>query len=261
MFKIIRFNLIFLIILFLSKTAQSASSELNSKLNSELNSKLSSEVSPELDSELSMEELIQLSHAKELMGKYYEKSIVKNALSLEAKNKFVHEWTELSLKGKWKKQAKKISKAILYMSKKYELDPLFLLAVIQGESGFNPSIVGKFGEHGLMQIKPSTGRWIAGKEGFTWRGKNTLFDPLMNIKIGAAYFYYLREQFNSHSRLYLAAYNMGATNVKKALGKKVWPKEYPIHVMHYYIQLYQELSARAELKEMAQTVLARLEKR
>jgi soluble lytic murein transglycosylase len=217
--------------------------------------------SAEAPEELSVDELVQLSHVKELMGKYFKKDVANKAYAIEEKNKFVKEWTEISLRGKWKKQAKKIANQILYSSKKFEMDPLFVMAVILGESSFNPLAKGGVGEQGLMQIRPTTARWVCEKEGITCRGKNFLFDPVMNIKIGVAYFYYLREEFKSHGRLYLAAYNMGATNVKRSLDKKKWPKEYPVRVMHHYLELYAELTKRGELKEMAATVLGKISSR
>jgi soluble lytic murein transglycosylase len=94
-----------------------------------------------------------------------------------------------------------------------------------------------------MQLLPSTGRWMAQKSGIRWTGKRTLEDPVANIRIGAAYLAYLRERFDSHGRLYLAAYNMGTTNVNRALARDVWPREYPSRVMQRYVRFYRELVA------------------
>ena len=59
-----------------------------------------------------------------------------------------------------------------------------------------------------------------------WNGEKTLRDPIANIKLGTAYIAWLREKFDNHSQLYLAAYNMGARSVNKALAQNVWPKDY-----------------------------------
>ncbi|MGE0529281.1 MAG: lytic transglycosylase domain-containing protein, partial [Bdellovibrionales bacterium] len=56
---------------------------------------------------------------------------------------------------------------------------------------------------------------------------------------------YLRSKFDSHARLYLAAYNMGQGNVGEALEKNVWPKDYPIHVMKFYVEFYSALDAKS----------------
>jgi soluble lytic murein transglycosylase len=117
------------------------------------------------------------------------------------------------------------------------------MAVIENESSFNPTIVGSHGEIGLMQITPVTASWISEKYGVTYKGKASLYDPSINIKIGAAYLSFLREKFNFHSKLYLAAYNMGVSNVHRALGRKVTPQEYSNRVMKRYISFYSKMKA------------------
>jgi hypothetical protein len=52
---------------------------------------------------------------------------------------------------------------------------------------------------------------------------------------------YLREEFDFQGQLYLAAYNMGSGNVRKALNRNVKPKEYSTRVMHRYLRFYAEL--------------------
>jgi soluble lytic murein transglycosylase len=74
-----------------------------------------------------------------------------------------------------------------------------------------------------------------------WKGKKSLKDPSNNIRIGSAYIAYLREEFDFEGQLYLAAYNMGSGNVRKALGKKIRPKDYSTRVMHRYLRFYAEL--------------------
>ena len=43
----------------------------------------------------------------------------------------------------------------------YDLDPYFIAAVINTESGFDASAVSSAGAQGLMQIMPETAEWIA----------------------------------------------------------------------------------------------------
>jgi soluble lytic murein transglycosylase len=82
---------------------------------------------------------------------------------------------------------------------------------------------------------------MAKKIKMPWKGEDTLRDPVANIKLGTAYIAWLREKFDNHSQLYLAAYNMGARSVNKALAKNVWPKDYPKHVMKRYIAFYRSI--------------------
>lgn len=184
---------------------------------------------------------VRLTHARELLGKYYKKSIVRKGVNSDHVSEFISQHIRSALKGKWKSKAARISRTILQESEKYEFDPMFVMAVIENESSFIPGIVGKDGEIGLMQLRPKTAEWVANKFKLPWKGEKTLRDPIMNIRIGTAYLSLLRERFDAHSRLYLSAYNMGAGNVKKALSKQVWPKDYPVRVMKRYVHMYSKL--------------------
>jgi len=185
--------------------------------------------------------MTRLTHAKELLGKYYRRSVVKSGEQIPDVELTVSDWVKRGLAKKWQSQTKAVSKAILRESRKYGFDPVFLMAVIENESSFNPEAIGPVGEIGLMQVTPQTGKWIAERSNLKWKGEATLKDPVANIRIGAAYLAYLRERFGFHSRLYLAAYNMGATNVNRALDKQIWPKDYASRVMQRYIRFYSEL--------------------
>jgi len=187
----------------------------------------------------------RIAQAKELLGKHYQKSIVRKGESVPGISDFVKKQVKQLTVAKWKNSHYKISAAIMRASKKHSFDPMFLMAVIQNESTFDPSIHGSFGEIGLMQIKPSTADWISKKAGIRYKSGADLENPVKNIEIGAAYLAYLRTRFNSHSRLYLSAYNMGTTNVNRALGKQIWPKDYASRVMGFYVKYYTELASPA----------------
>jgi soluble lytic murein transglycosylase len=184
---------------------------------------------------------MRIEHARELMGNSYKKSIVskfENRLDIE-KNIFtvVNE----RLPKIFKPRANAIAKAIIDESTNHSLDPYFVMAVISGESSFNPLIIGPVGEIGLMQIRPTTGEWISKIIKAEWKGESTLKDPVKNIKLGVAYLSWLRNKFQGHGQLYVAAYNMGPKSVKKAVSRNVYPKDYPIHVMKRYIAFYKEI--------------------
>jgi hypothetical protein len=182
---------------------------------------------------------VRLHHAHELLGRYYKKSSVSVGESIPKINSAVYHWTKDHLPAKYKSQSGQIAQTIIDVSMKQQFDPVFLMSVIEGESSWRPEKVGGVGEIGLMQLRPSTGQWMAKRAGVKWQGDKTLFDPCLNIKIGAAYLNYLRDRFDDHARLYLAAYNMGQTNVDSALIRKIWPKDYPIHIMKYYVEFYE----------------------
>lgn len=192
----------------------------------------------------------RLKHARELLGSRYKGSLVKTTEDIPKINGQVYRWTKEKLPKKYRSQYQKIAQAIIDESYKHGFDPVFLMSVIEGESSFDPRKKGTVGEIGLMQIRGSTGEWIATREGLKWKGEKSLYDPATNIKLGAAYLSYLRDHYDMHARLYLAAYNMGQGNVAHALEKKIWPKDYPIHVMKRYVAYYTTMAeALAEKKK------------
>lgn len=180
-------------------------------------------------------------HARELMGNNYKKSVVSKNGTKKNFSKNIHDIVKENLPKAYKAKASLISKTIIDESGKYALDPYFVLAVISGESSFNPLAIGPVGEIGLMQIRPRTGQWIAKIAKGQWNGETTLRDPIQNIKLGVAYLSWLRAKFDGHGQLYLAAYNMGPKAVKKAVSRDVYPKDYPIHVMKRYIAFYKQI--------------------
>jgi soluble lytic murein transglycosylase len=182
----------------------------------------------------------RLHHAKELLGKHYRHSSVRVGEDITKINFEIYRLTHERLPAKYKNDYQKVAQAIIDESYKYEFDPVFLVSIIQSESSFGPEMKGKFGEIGLMQIMPATGKWISERYGLKWKSaKRTLRDPVANIRVGAAYLDYLRERFDSHARLYIAAYNMGPKNVMSAQEKNIWPKDYATVVMKSYVEFYQ----------------------
>lgn len=181
---------------------------------------------------------LRLEHSQELFGKYYEKSSVRFGESVPKINSEIYHWVRERLPSKYKHDYQQIAQTIIDESLKHEFDPVFLLSIIQTESRFNPKARGTSGEIGLMQILPPTAEWISGRAKLRWNGKRTLQDPVANIRIGAAYLAYLRDHFNMHARLYIAAYNMGQGNVANAQARKVWPRDYPGLVMRNYVDFY-----------------------
>ena len=189
----------------------------------------------------SLASIQRVDHARELLGSRYKKSIVSTFEQHDGIEKNILATITDRLPKKFKYQAKRVTDAIFKEAKTHSMDPYFVMAVISGESSFNPLAVGPVGEIGMMQIRPSTGKWMAEKIKFKWKGDRTLRDPVANIKLGTAYLAWLREKFDNHGQLYLAAYNMGAKNVNKAVGKHIWPKDYPKHVMKRYLAFYKAI--------------------
>lgn len=103
------------------------------------------------------------------------------------------------------------------------LDLALVLAVIQKESTFDPKARSAAGAVGLMQLLPSTAKWLGLKD------TSKLTTPAVNIKYGVKYLKYLWDEFGDMapadlapadlarkaSRMSIAAYNAGQGNVRK----------------------------------------------
>lgn len=100
---------------------------------------------------------------------------------------------------------------------KYGIDPYLLAAVASSESGFKADAVSRVGAVGLMQLMPTTAKWIVRQS--TWRGGSNpnLNDPQDSLDLGACYLSYLLGRFDGSVRLTLAAYNAGFAKVDKWL--------------------------------------------
>lgn len=184
---------------------------------------------------------VRIAHIKELLGHRYKRSIASTKIDKEDLLASLHQFVKKHLPEDFKNQSAKITKTIINESLKYHFDPFFLTAVISNESSFRPKANGSSGEIGLMQILPSTGKWISELYDIKWKNKNTLKDPIQNIRIGAAYINRLRNRYK-HGQLYLAAYNMGPRNLKRALKSDIRPRDYTMAVMKRYFELYESIS-------------------
>jgi soluble lytic murein transglycosylase-like protein len=129
-----------------------------------------------------------------------------------------------------------LSQLIVHESKKYSFDPLLLTAVIITESSFNNRARSNKGALGLMQIIPATGKELANEVSVQWRGIPSLYDPEINIILGA---YYLSKLFLRFGDLGLAleAYNHGPSRLKGYLKKGHLPKHYSQKVFKNYSSL------------------------
>jgi soluble lytic murein transglycosylase len=198
----------------------------------------------------------RLSHARELLGKSFKKKVIRkedSKISGVEITDFVLETTRTFLSKSNRKKSQKIGYAILNAAEEFSLDPVFLMAVIQNESSFDPKKRGSVGEIGLMQILPRTAEWIAGLYGLEYKNEKSLLDPALNIWIGAALLDKLRHQFDSEGRLYVSAYNVGPKKLRLMLSMNKNPKIYVQAVMKRYIALYQGFKTKGDLKVLSQT--------
>ncbi len=114
----------------------------------------------------------------------------------------------------------KLAGDIVENSEKYDVDPYLVLAVIKVESNFQPKAVSGMGAVGLMQLMPSTAKYVAKKFDFKFKGRNSLYNPSTNVRLGIAYLSLLDRRYNNMEHA-LWAYNYGPERYKshkKTLG-------------------------------------------
>jgi soluble lytic murein transglycosylase-like protein len=110
-------------------------------------------------------------------------------------------------------QARAVIPIVERYARRYDLDPLMVLAVIQVESRFETHAVSAQGAKGLMQLQGPTARDLALDLGLEWTGDELLFDPNVNILLGCAYLRRLIDRFGDENAA-LAAYCSGPTFVE-----------------------------------------------
>jgi soluble lytic murein transglycosylase-like protein len=98
-------------------------------------------------------------------------------------------------------------------ARRFQLDPLMVLAVIQVESRFDPAAVSEQGAIGLMQLQGPTARGLAMDLGLEWTGDDLLLDSDLNVLLGCAYLRRLMDRFGDQDAA-LAAYASGPTLVE-----------------------------------------------
>lgn len=95
-------------------------------------------------------------------------------------------------------------------NEKTGLDVNFVLSLIRQESAFNPTAKSSVGARGLMQLMPSTAKRLV-----SYKRKDELFNPDLNIKGGTMYLKKLLNNFDGNIVLALSSYNAGPNKVKR----------------------------------------------
>jgi hypothetical protein len=128
---------------------------------------------------------------------------------------------------------------IMQAARTYEVDPALIRAIIMAESNYNPRAVSHRGAQGLMQLMPTTAKWL---------GVEDTFDPALNIDAGVRYFKKLLDRFDGNVKLALAAYNAGSRYVRKYRGVPPFKatRIYIKKVLHYHRILQDQIAARSD---------------
>jgi len=137
----------------------------------------------------------------------------------------------LSARQRWS-----IARIINDESEERGYDPLFIIALVQVESGCSTTARG--GDAlGLVQLLPSTARDVARRAGIPWRGERTLTEPSSSIQIGLLYLIELEEQFDGDAYRAVAAYNLGPARVAHMSTWRAQRTRYVRKILSRYEQL------------------------
>jgi len=97
------------------------------------------------------------------------------------------------------------------------IDPSWAYAILRAESAWMPDARSGADARGLMQLLPSTAALVAKRNGITWTGGDSLFDPVTNIILGTRYLAQMAARFSGAPWLASAAYNAGPGKVDQWL--------------------------------------------
>jgi soluble lytic murein transglycosylase len=102
-----------------------------------------------------------------------------------------------------------------------QLDPLLVKAVVWRESRFDPEKIGTAGERGLMQVSEvAANDWARENQVANFQA-DQLFDPKINLQVGAWYLRRALQHWQSQTDptpFALAEYNAGATRAQRWAG-------------------------------------------
>lgn len=124
-----------------------------------------------------------------------------------------------------------VARTIQEESIRHDVSRDLVLAVMRTESGFFNWARSEVGALGLMQIMPATGEMLVKRMGIPWAGERTLFDPVVNVRLGVAYLAELRDRYRSWDKA-LAAYNWGPGAIDRRIrGGRALPVVYATRVL------------------------------
>ena len=110
------------------------------------------------------------------------------------------------------------------------LDKAWVYGLIRQESRFIMDAQSSVGASGLMQVMPSTGRWVAKKIGLTDFVQEMLSDARTNILLGANYMNMVLGNMDGSQTLATAAYNAGPGRLRSWRATLTKPMEGAVFV-------------------------------
>ena len=130
-----------------------------------------------------------------------------------------------------------------FFSEKRNIPASTMMALARQESALNIHAQSHVGASGLMQLMPATAAETAKKLDYKYTGKQSLFDPSVNIRLGSAYLEMMLKR-NDDNRIYaFASYNAGPGRVAQwkkitdgKLGVYAFIEQIPFNETRGYVQ-------------------------
>ena len=124
-----------------------------------------------------------------------------------------------------------VQEFIYYLSKGYNMDFTFVMAIIQQESGYQPDAVSNTDDYGLMQINKVNHGYITDEIGVT-----NYLDPYENVRAGMFILRKLFEKYETPEKV-LMAYNLGESGAKALWDKGIFETNYSKSVQRIQSEL------------------------
>lgn len=128
-------------------------------------------------------------------------------LSAEQRNSVLEKMPELIFPRPYKN-------IIAGASEAHKISKEYLYSIIRQESAFDPSARSHADAFGLMQLLPSVAKKTANHHGLSMSQAEDLFQPHVNIPLGAAHLRHLWEQWDERFILSTASYNASASAIQ-----------------------------------------------
>jgi soluble lytic murein transglycosylase len=125
-------------------------------------------------------------------------------------------------------------------ARRSQVDPDLIYGVVRQESLYRSDAFSRAGARGLMQLMPETARRVAREWKLPRPGPAALFEPKVNITLGAANLRTLLDQFDQQVPVALAAYNAGPAAAARWLpgestDSDVWIENIPYDETREYV--------------------------
>ena len=106
----------------------------------------------------------------------------------------------------------------------------FMYGVSRQESMLNPVIRSPVGAVGLMQLMPATAKMVSRQNKWDYGGVQSLTDPAVNVRLGAAYLRDMLDKFGNNRILAAAAYNAGPGRIYRWESKDGFKRDVAMYV-------------------------------